>query len=77
MKCKFYDDGCGNRNYMSGASCGPPNCNMSKTPLTPKCDGIIKKCEIDSHAAKVMTERILELEKDLKNANNFKLNKQI
>ena len=50
MKCRFYDDGCGNGGYCSSMSVNPPSCSLDGDI---KCKGDTKKCNITGqrHAA--------------------------
>lgn len=70
LKCRFYDNGHGNGSYISGSSCGPPNCSFPNNKLKdyPKCNGIFKKCSINkSKTAKLKTLEIIRLEEELRN----------
>jgi len=50
-ECYFYDDGHGKGSYCSGMSCGQPKCNLSKKLITPECEGLFVKCELNKKEA--------------------------
>ena len=69
MKCKFYDDGCGNGDYCSGMNAGPPNCSYPNNSLKsyPKCNGVFDKCDNNTGVeAKRKTLKINSLEELIK-----------
>lgn len=69
IKCRFYDDGCGNGSYIPGSHCGPPSCNANvKSGVIPKCNGVISQCEIPD----IRKLRLKVLIKQAKDEINYK-----
>jgi hypothetical protein len=44
-KCRFYDDGHGNGEYISGSSCECPSCSLGGNE---SCDGNVSKFNVKS-----------------------------
>jgi hypothetical protein len=65
MKCSFYDDGHGNGGYCSGMNVGPSVCKLSKNPLSPKCNGLLQKCELDTNEVTIRNLKLTRIQKEL------------
>lgn len=65
-KCRFFDDGHGNGSYLSGASCGPPNCKFyTLGGKAEMCWGDIKKCNVDNLRKDKLNEIINKIKKEI------------
>lgn len=66
LTCYFYDDGCGNGSYISGSSCGPPDCALSRIGIQPNCGGKFSKCEVDASIARERSRSIRQKKEEIK-----------
>lgn len=61
-KCRFYDDGHGNGEYCSGMNAGPPSCSLKGNE---KCNGDVKKCNIDMRRRSKIIDIINKIKQEL------------
>jgi len=65
-KCRFFDDGHGNGSYLSGASCGPPNCSFYKEGgKAETCWGNTQKCNVNELRIAKLQKLITEIIKEI------------